>query len=60
MNPCLPVRYTNSRHASSDAQFRMLPANFVGVDLSKDAKGRTSLNVGADILITSGFIMGMV
>jgi hypothetical protein len=38
----------------------MLPANFVGVDLSKDAKGRTSLNVGADILITSGFIMGMV
>ena len=60
MNPYFPVRYTHSRHATSAVQLRMLPANFVGVDLSNDANGRTSLNVGADRLITSGFIMGMV
>lgn len=38
----------------SAVQFRMLPANLVGDDLSKDANGSTSLIFGADMLSTSG------
>lgn len=56
VTPNFPIRKTRSRHASSAAMFRMLPANLVGVDLSNDANGRTSLNFGADTLITSGCV----
>jgi len=54
VSPYFPVRNTSSRHAISDAQFSMLPANLVGVDLSNDANGRTSLNLGGETLSTSG------
>jgi len=45
------------KHAMSAVQFRMLPANLVGVDLSNDANGSTRLNLGAEILTTSGLIV---
>lgn len=45
------------KHAMSAVQFRMLPANLVGVDLSNDANGSTRLNSGAAMLSTSGLII---